>query len=144
MSKQNDVMRTTREAGESRAPQGGHARGVNVGDGERLLSVLGGAMVGLYGLGRIRLSGLVVAALGGALVYRGLTGHCRVYRGLGVNRASTLTGETLGNRGVKIDREITVQAPADTLYRIWRNFENLPRFMSHLERVRVIDDRRSR
>ncbi len=142
MSVQNDVMRTARELGEAR--QGDYARGVNVSDGERLFSVVGGAVLGLYGLGRIRLSGLVLAALGGALVYRGLTGQSRLYRGLGVNRASTLTGETLGNRGVKLDREITVHGSPDTLYRIWRNFENLPRFMSHLERVRVLDDRRSR
>jgi uncharacterized membrane protein len=60
--------------------QGHAARGVNVGNGERMPSVLGGAALGLYGLGRLRLSGLVLAALGGALVYRGLSGHCKVSR----------------------------------------------------------------
>ena len=144
MGLRNDVMRTARELGDPRAHQGDDARGVNLSDGERWLSVLGGTVLGLYGLGRIRLGGLVLAALGGALVYRGVTGRGRVHGRLGVNRASTLTGETLGNRGIKIDREITVHAPADTLYRIWRNFENLPRFTTHLERVRVLDDRRSR
>jgi len=144
MARRDEVTRTAREHGERGGSHGDYARGVNVGDGERLFSVLGGAMLGLYGLSRIRLSGLALAALGGALVYRGLTGHCRVYGGLGIDRASTLTGETRGNRGIKIDREITVHAPADTLYRIWRDVENLPRFMSHLERVRALDDRRSR
>jgi uncharacterized membrane protein len=38
---------------------------------------------------------------------------------------------------------VTIAVAPETLYRLWRNFENLPRFMSHLERVRVIDDRRS-
>jgi uncharacterized membrane protein len=131
----------TRSVGSS---QGHTAKGVNVGDMERLLSMLGGAVVGLYGLRRIRLSGLALAALGGALLYRGLSGHCKMYEALGVDRAATLTGETRGNRGVKIDREVTVSAPADTLYRIWRDLESLPRFMSHLQRVERLDDRRSR
>jgi uncharacterized membrane protein len=131
----------TRSVGGS---QGHTAQGVNVGDMERLVSMLGGAVVGLYGLRRMRLSGLALAALGGALLYRGLSGHCKMYGALGIDRAATLTGETRGNRGIKIEREITVSSPADTLYRIWRDLESLPRFMSHLERVERLDDRRSR
>lgn len=144
MGTRSDVTRNARELGDTRAIRGDHARGLNVGDAERLFSLVGGTLLGLYGLARIRLSGVVLAALGGALVYRGVTGRCGLYGKLGVNRATTLTGEIRGNRGIKIERRVTVHAPADTLYRIWRNFENLPRFMSHLERVRVLDDRRSR
>jgi uncharacterized membrane protein len=124
--------------------QGHTAQAVNVGDVERLLSMLGGAAVGLYGLRRLRLSGLALVALGGALLYRGLSGHCKMYGSLGIDRAATLTGEKRGNLGIKIEREITVAAPADTLYRLWRDLERLPRFMSHLERVEGLDDRRSR
>jgi uncharacterized membrane protein len=32
---------------------------------------------------------------------------------------------------------VTVNLPREQLYRIWRNFENLPRFMKHLQRVDV-------
>jgi uncharacterized membrane protein len=138
------AMRTDSQAGSMGSRQGHTARGVNVGNRERMLSALGGAALGLYGLGRLRLGGLVLAALGGALVYRGLSGHCRMYGALGIDGASTLTGETRGNRGVKIERAITVHAPPDTLYRIWRDLQNLPRLMSHLERVERLDDRRSR
>ncbi len=38
---------------------------------------------------------------------------------------------------------ITVNRPADDAYRFWRDFENLPRFMFHLESVRVSGERRS-
>jgi uncharacterized membrane protein len=38
---------------------------------------------------------------------------------------------------------VTIDKPAEELYGFWRNFENLPSFMEHLERVKVIDDRRS-
>ena len=58
---------------------------INVGSTERIVSILGGAVLGLYGLGRIRLSGVALAALGGALIYRGVTGHCNVYESLGVD-----------------------------------------------------------
>ncbi len=45
--------------------------------------------------------------------------------------------------GVHVRRSITVNRSPQEIYAFWRNFENLPRFMAHLESVRVIDDRRS-
>ena len=38
---------------------------------------------------------------------------------------------------------MTVDRPAAELYAYWRNFENLPQFMRHLESVRCDDGRRS-
>jgi uncharacterized membrane protein len=38
---------------------------------------------------------------------------------------------------------ITVRAPREEIYRFWHDFENFPRFMTHLESVRVTGDRRS-
>ncbi len=38
---------------------------------------------------------------------------------------------------------ITVNAPPDAVYAVWRDFERLPTFMYHLESVAVTDDRRS-
>ncbi|MEN3332808.1 MAG: hypothetical protein V7641_2173 [Blastocatellia bacterium] len=37
----------------------------------------------------------------------------------------------------------TINRPPEEVYRFWRNFENLPRFMSHLELVQVADGNRS-
>jgi uncharacterized membrane protein len=45
--------------------------------------------------------------------------------------------------GVKIEKSITIRRSPEDLYRLWHNFENLPRFMSHLESVRMIDPRHS-
>jgi uncharacterized membrane protein len=39
---------------------------------------------------------------------------------------------------------MTVRASVDEVYRFWRDFQNLPRFMAHLESVVVHGDRRSR
>jgi uncharacterized membrane protein len=36
-----------------------------------------------------------------------------------------------------VQKSITVNRPIDEVYRFWHDFENLPRFMSHLESVRV-------
>jgi len=56
---------------------------VNVGEAERQASMIGGTVLAVCGLLRGSLSGLALAAIGGALVYRGYTGHCEVYHALG-------------------------------------------------------------
>jgi uncharacterized membrane protein len=38
---------------------------------------------------------------------------------------------------------ITINRAPEEVYRFWRDFQNLPRFMSHLESVQVIDEKRS-
>jgi uncharacterized membrane protein len=45
--------------------------------------------------------------------------------------------------GVQVRQQITVRRSPQEIYAFWRNFENLHRFMAHLDSVRVIDDRRS-
>jgi uncharacterized membrane protein len=45
--------------------------------------------------------------------------------------------------GIKVEKSVFVNRPAEELYRFWRNFENLPRFMDHLESVTVLDENRS-
>ena len=62
-------------------------RPVNVGDLERWLSLLGG---GLLALATVRRSLGTVVLLGGAcaLLYRGWTGHCALYRTMSLSTAS--------------------------------------------------------
>ena len=47
------------------------------------------------------------------------------------------------NESVRVEKTVTINKPVEELYRFWRNFENLPRFMDHLESVRVRDDTHS-
>ena len=49
-----------------------------------------------------------------------------------------------GARGIEVRQQITIRRAPSEVYGFWRDFQNLPRFMAHLESVRVIDDRRSR
>ena len=37
----------------------------------------------------------------------------------------------------RAEKSIRVNAPAQTVYQFWRNFENFPRFMEHVEEVRA-------
>jgi uncharacterized membrane protein len=60
---------------------------INVGTNERTISTLGGAVLAGLGLSRGGLWGLGLAALGGALIHRGTSGHCLVYEASGVNTA---------------------------------------------------------
>lgn len=41
--------------------------------------------------------------------------------------------------GIRVEKAITILATPEELYRFWRNFENLPRIMYHLEAVTVTD-----
>jgi uncharacterized membrane protein len=47
-------------------------------------------------------------------------------------------------RGVQVRQTLTITRAPEEVYAFWRDFRNLPQFMSHLEAVQVIDDRRSR
>jgi uncharacterized membrane protein len=46
-------------------------------------------------------------------------------------------------QGTKVEQSITINRPVLEVYRFWRNFQNLPRFMDHLEAVTVIDETHS-
>jgi uncharacterized membrane protein len=132
----------TRGAAQSARPEGF----VNVGQTERRVSTIAGGALAVFGLSRGSLPGLLLAGLGGAMVFRGLSGHCHAYKALGIdtNHDAPAEPHEYFEHGVHVEQLVTVMKPADELYRFWRNFENLPRFMSHLESVQVLDDRRSR
>jgi uncharacterized membrane protein len=122
---------------------------INVAEAERWASALGGAALTAFGIKQLKErspAGAALAAAGGALMYRGATGHCPMYAAAGINTAGDRDGtrEALGGaRGVLVEEVVTISAPADRLYDYWRKFEQLPRFMDHLVSVRQIDERRS-
>lgn len=57
----------------------------NVGKQERNVSLATGALLAGLGLKRGSFLGLLLAAAGGLIAYRGLTGYCGLYDKLGVN-----------------------------------------------------------
>ena len=93
-------------------------------------------------------------------MYRGATGHCDVYERLGINRAehqalelgtgviadrhSDTRRRLGGSRSTHVVEAVTLKRPIGEVFRFWRDFENLPRFMRHLESVERITDTLSR
>jgi uncharacterized membrane protein len=119
----------------------------NISETERWLSMAAGAGLATYGLTRGRAGGWVLAGVGALLVRRGMTAHCDIYQALGLNTAGTGedTRQALGGpAGVIVEESVVINRPISELYRFWRNLENLPRFMSHLESVERITDTLSR
>lgn len=120
---------------------------INVGNPERWLSVIAGSALAAYGLKRRSIPGLVLSAIGGVLVWRGATGHCPLYETLGVSTAAAEQGDQVSipyGRGIRVEKTVLIDATPEQLFEFWRNFENLPRFMDHLESVDVLDRTRSR
>jgi len=122
----------------------------NVGEVERWLSLVGGSSLIAMGLARRNSAGFGLAALGGSLLWRGATGHCPMYQTIGVNTAERGYAKGTGSRagvpyelGIRVDQELRINKPVDELYSFWRDLSNLPRFMDHLESVKVINDRLS-
>lgn len=115
----------------------------NVGKNERAASIIAGSLLAYAGLRTGRWSGLGLVIAGAALVKRGVTGQCEVYRSLGV-RTAPESGENHVSvpygEGIRVDKSITVNKPRFDVYAYWRNFENLPSFMRHLEKVRQTSD----
>ncbi|WP_428938658.1 SRPBCC family protein [Fontivita pretiosa] len=122
------------------------SRQINVSNTERMWSMIGGSAVALFGLARGRLSGLALAGLGGMLLYRGFTGYCPLNAAIGRNSAESqgpAEPEQYFTHGIHVEHCVTVNRPAEELFQFWRNFENLPRFMQHLESVKCLDASRS-
>jgi uncharacterized membrane protein len=61
----------------------------------------------------------------------------------GLRRGGAIRGRAPGERGIHVVRTLTVNRSPEEVYRFWRAFENLPRFMRHLHEVRTTADRRS-
>ena len=121
--------------------------GRNISEAERWISMAAGTGMALYGITRGRAGGWILAGLGAWLVKRGYTGHCDTYQMLGLSTAGTSqdTRQALGGpAGVIVEESVIINRPISELYRFWRNLENLPRFMSHLESVERITDTLSR
>ena len=76
-----------RQQRQSRRPASGQHGTINVGEFERQISMIGGTVLAGYGLLRGRFTGLALAAIGGALIWRGHTGHCEMYHMLGHSSA---------------------------------------------------------
>jgi uncharacterized membrane protein len=119
----------------------------NVGRTERWVSAAAGVALLAYGLGRRRFRAVLLPA-GIGLLGRAITGRCEINRALGRNsardegRVSPVASLKRGE-GRKIEQAVVIHRPRGELFRFWRQFDNLPRFMDNLESVTILDSRRT-
>lgn len=121
-------------------PMEGKSNVINVGWNERLASATIGAFLfssGVNNLFRHPVKSLLKTALGGALLYRGMSGNCPFYSSIGK------TKDVRHSTAVNIRTGLIVNKPKDEVYAFWRKLENLPLFMKHLASVTEIDAKHS-
>ncbi len=111
---------------------------------ERIASLVGGSVLLSFGLTRRSRITLPLALMGGGLLYHGIRGN-RVNYAERYGGEKGLPGGTSVpyGQGICIERQVIIDQSPEDLYRFWRNLETLPRFMSHLRSVHVIDDTHS-
>lgn len=56
----------------------------------------------------------------------------------------TLRDRPRGEKGTLIGRSVTINRPREEIYRRWRDFTAFPQFMENVERVEMLDGKRSR
>ncbi|HEY8608521.1 MAG TPA: SRPBCC family protein [Noviherbaspirillum sp.] len=81
---------------------------------------------------RIGLAAVAVAGITALDLLSSMENQQRKLHGQG----PTATGE------IRVEKAITINRPAADCYRMWRDFENFPRFMKHLESVQATGDDR--
>ena len=117
------------------------AQRMNVEDWERLASVVAGMALVAAGAKRRH---WIPGVAGAALVARGAAGFCPVNAVTGRSRLRDDPRAALaGSRGIRLEEGVTIGRPVEEVFDFWRDLTNLPKFMTSLERVDVIDDRLS-
>jgi uncharacterized membrane protein len=108
----------------------------NVGDKERIVSALAGSLL-IFATTRKHTVNTFLLLGGGYLLYRAVTGHCAVSEAISRGRSRALFNE------LKVRTHLVVNKPKADVYAFWRQLENLPLFMKHLEHVDELDQRTS-
>lgn len=126
-----------REAGNVPGLQGRPQRRGTIAQGNwppsaRLAGGLGGGGAALYGFARGGLVGTALGIAGSLLLARAATN-------LELRR---LTGIGAARRAVDIQKTIRIDAPVQKVFATWATCENYPEFMSHVRRVKRLEEQR--
>jgi uncharacterized membrane protein len=104
---------------------------------ERWASLAAATAVVAYGFSRRSAPGVALAAAAATpFAYRVLTGRWPFENG---DTHTALSGE----RGLHVREAVRIERPVSEVYAFWRQLENLPRVLTHLEQVTERGDGRS-
>ncbi|MEX0719623.1 MAG: SRPBCC family protein [Balneolaceae bacterium] len=107
----------------------------NIGPKERVASIASGSYLMYKGL--LKKKSLIKSLTGGYMLFRGLTGYCALNNAIGIKEIET-------NTDIDIKTKLIVNKPRNQVYKYWRNLENLPKIMKHIEKVETLDDKKSK
>jgi uncharacterized membrane protein len=117
-------------------------RGPSLADAENWMALGAGALLLIVGASRRSPIGAALAVSATPLLYRGVTGRWPVVSN-GTRHRDTTKDALGGDRGVHVRESVRLEVPVAVVYRFWRRLDNLPQFMTHLERVTEGPDGRS-
>jgi uncharacterized membrane protein len=106
----------------------------SVADAENWLALGTGALLLIVGASRRSIGGACLAASSVPLLYRGITGRWPTVSN-GHSEPDSTRAALGGERGIHVRESVRLEKPVSDVYRFWRRLENLPRFMTHLDRV---------
>lgn len=113
------------------------AAGDDVGRGTRVVSALVGGVLLVFGVRRRTLLGTAAALVGGWLLHRSIPGRSPLPAALGDDRGDESEATPVET---EVERTITVGKPADELYEMWRDPEQLTQVMGHFADVSSADE----
>jgi|SRR5579871_514307 len=120
---------------------------VNLTQTERVISAAGGSLLVVAGLSKKSAAGVALAVGGALLLRRAFTGHSYVLEAVGVRTAPLGQGSDTTSvpyeLGIRVDCKITINKPRQEIYRLWRDFRSLPRWLPHVKSVREIGSQRT-
>jgi uncharacterized membrane protein len=110
----------------------------------RWLYGIGGAALIFWGLKRRSWVGVLMSSAGADLLNWSCTGHY-LHETLGVTALTRRGMKALvpHQLGIRVDRSVAIYRPIDEVYQFFRNFKNLPRFLSHVNDIRELDEKHS-
>lgn len=141
--------------------------GISVNNIEQIAAAAGGGALLFYYLRKVSLADALLVGAAGALIYRGVTNRpLNIKAAIGTERlteeiqslterakgwaqgwADEFKGKIERFRGqsgpIQVEKSIVIAKSPEELYAFWRNFENLPNIMSHLESVTGTRGKRS-
>ena len=117
--------------------------------GAEIMALLGGGLLGYYGIARRSPAGVALAVAGMGLAVRnmGVSGNLAGLGALLGNMGGIdwkkLLGGAIQSEPIRVQKTIQIKANPETVFEVWSRYENFPHFMSNVIEVRDLGKQRS-
>jgi len=115
----------------------------------QVVALVGGSLLGYYGITRRSPAGVALAAAGMGLAARNMSNAgvlaniANLAGNFGGIDWKKLFGGAIQEEPIQVQKIIDIKAAPETVFDVWSRYENFPHFMSHVVEVRDLGQRRS-